>query len=269
MKTENQLKKSFEKVNDQEIEKTDVVKPEEKSKEKSKTDRKADFEKLINEDYKDLFNEKLKKIVSKITKENEMLKNKMKKADEILDIIADRYGADSDDVDMLKKAVNSDNSLFADKADKYGMDVENYRYMKNLERENRSLKKELEYGKMEYRMADRVRKLYNDSKDLTNEYPEFDITEEIDNPEFIKLIQNGIDLKTAYEIVHRDEIMKRFKEKTIEDLKNEIRARENRPVENGLSSSSSAILKTDISKLTPAQRAEIAKRVQRGEKIIF
>ena len=42
-----------------------------------------------------------------------------------------------------------------------------------------------------------------------------------------------------------------------------------RPVENGLSAQSPAIIKTDVSKLTPEQRALIAKRAAMGETITF
>ena len=48
-----------------------------------------------------------------------------------------------------------------------------------------------------------------------------------------------------------------------------MRSVKSRPVENGSNDLSAAILKSDVSKLTPEQRAEIAKRVARGENITF
>ena len=55
------------------------------------------------------------------------------------------------------------------------------------------------------------------------------------------------------------------KEKTAQAIK----TRGQRPLENGMTSKSTALYKTDVSKLSPAERAEIAKRVAKGEIISF
>ena len=48
-----------------------------------------------------------------------------------------------------------------------------------------------------------------------------------------------------------------------------IKNKSSRPAENGTSSSSSAIVKSDVSNLTKADRAEIARRAAKGEIISF
>ena len=52
-------------------------------------------------------------------------------------------------------------------------------------------------------------------------------------------------------------------------LSNSIRAGGARPIENGSSAQSSAVVKSDVSKLNSKDLREIALRVQRGEKISF
>ena len=55
-------------------------------------------------------------------------------------------------------------------------------------------------------------------------------------------------------------------EKTVTD---NIRARGARPQENGAAPKSAVVVKDDVSKLTPADRAEIARRAAMGETITF
>ena len=74
-------------------------------------------------------------------------------------------------------------------------------------------------------------------------------------------------------MIHKDDIIPaamQFTAKTVEQkLTNKIIAGGARPSENGISSQSAAQVKSDVSQLTKADRAEIIRRVQRGEKIRF
>jgi hypothetical protein len=111
------------------------------------------------------------------------------------------------------------------------------------------------------------------SKEAQKVYPSLNIRDEIKNPNFASLLRAGIDVKTAYEVVHKDEIIPaamQFTAKAVEQkLTNNIIARGARPTENGISSQSATVVKSDVSQLSKADRAEIIRRVQRGEKIRF
>ena len=93
------------------------------------------------------------------------------------------------------------------------------------------------------------------------------------NPEFLKLLQSGVDVGSAYLVIHKDEIIPaamQYTAKTVEQkLTNKIIAGGARPTENGNSSQSASVVKSDVSQLSKADRAEIIRRVQRGEKIRF
>ena len=83
----------------------------------------------------------------------------------------------------------------------------------------------------------------------------------------------GVDVRTAYELIHKDEIIAgamQFTAKTVEQkIANKIMANGARPNENGMSSQSAAVVKSDVSQLSKADRQEIIRRVARGEKIRF
>jgi hypothetical protein len=104
-------------------------------------------------------------------------------------------------------------------------------------------------------------------------YPSFDLRAEMQNPKFIDLLRSNIDVRTAYEVIHKDDIIAgamQFTAKTVEQkLTNKIIAGGARPSENGNSSQGASVTKSDVSALTKADRDEIARRVARGEKISF
>lgn len=104
-------------------------------------------------------------------------------------------------------------------------------------------------------------------------YPAFDLRAELRNPKFTALLKNSIDVRTAYEVTHKDEILAeamRFTAQKVEQqLANKIIAGGARPAENGGRTQSPPVAKNDVSQLTKADRQEIIRRVQRGEKIKF
>ena len=104
-------------------------------------------------------------------------------------------------------------------------------------------------------------------------YPSFNLEAEMQNPQFVNLLRSNVDVRTAFEVLHKDEILPaamQYTAKTVEQkLAKKIAAGGARPVENGISSQSAARVKSDVSQLSKADRDEIIRRVQRGEKISF
>ncbi len=238
-----------------------------------KRDRKAEFEALIKGEYKDLYSEKIKEIISKRLKGSDNLKGKLTKFEEIIEVLADRYKVDKNDLEKLSKLVAADDELIMESAKEKGVDAQNYRYIKNLEKENRYFKDMEIKAKQQQAIEQQIKKWYDESEQLAGLYPDFDINNEIANAKFIELLKNGVDMKTAYEVVHHSEIIDAIKNKSALEAEKQTTERllsvDRRPVENGMSAQSPVLLKTDVSKLTPEQRASIAKRVAMGETITF
>ena len=103
--------------------------------------------------------------------------------------------------------------------------------------------------------------LLKEEAELKKTYPEFSLEKELSNDVFRKLIEAGLDMKTAFEAVHLEEVRKKA-EKTAEPKKK-------RPVENGSLGTDSAIFKSGVYALSKKDRQELAKRAQRGEVIRF
>ena len=102
-------------------------------------------------------------------------------------------------------------------------------------------------------------------------YPDFSWQTELENPAFARLIGAGVDGRTAYEVVHRQEILRRamaYAARRAADGTARSIASGARPVaENG--GRSVSVSRPDPRKLTSDELADIRKRVQNGEKIRF
>jgi hypothetical protein len=85
------------------------------------------------------------------------------------------------------------------------------------------------------------------------------------------LLNSGVDVKTAYEVVHRDELMGGAMQYAYNAAQREIAdartARTQRPKENGTSGQQASAVVDDMSKLSKADRQKIRAAVSRGEKV--
>lgn len=102
-------------------------------------------------------------------------------------------------------------------------------------------------------------------------YPDFDWRREMASPRFGRLVTAGVDGRTAYEIVHRQELLKAAMGYAAAQARSQMarsiasgggRAAENR-------GGSRSVTRSDPRGLTSRELADIRKRVQDGEKIRF
>ena len=236
-------------------------------------DRNAEFEKLIKGEYKDLYDAKMQDTIRKRLKANEDTVNRFNALTPTLELLANKYGVKPDDIEALNKAIEEDDSYFEDEAMKKGLTVQQLKEMRKMEKENAELRRQMS----EKETQEQASKLYSawlQQETATKAvYPSFDLKAEMNNPEFVKLLRSNVDVRTAYEVLHKDEIIPaamQFTAKTVEQkLTNKIMAGGSRPAENGMKSQSAAVIKSDVSQLSKADRQEIIRRVQRGEKIRF
>lgn len=116
-------------------------------------------------------------------------------------------------------------------------------------------------------------KWYAEGEQLKADYPDFDLGTEARNPQFLSMLKSGVPVKLAYEVLHMDGIKavvaQAAAQRTEKQVVDGIRAKGARPPENGTAAQSGFTVKDDVSKLTKKDRAEIARRAARGERITF
>ena len=236
-------------------------------------DRNAEFEKLIKGEYKDLYDARVQDTVQKRLKSTKETVDKYTALEPTLELLAKKYGVDAADIEALTKAISDDDAYYEQEAMERGMSVKQLKEVKQMERENADLKAQMQ----EAQKQENGKKLYaawmQQAEDAKKVYPSFDLRAEMNNPKFVDLLRSNIDVRTAYEVLHKDEIIPaamQFTAKTVESkLAKSIASNGARPSENGMSSQSAAVVKSDVSQLSKEDRAEIIRRVQRGEKIRF
>ena len=236
-------------------------------------DRNAKFEALIKGEYKDLYDQRMQDTVQKRLKSSKETVDKYNALSPTIEILAKKYGVDATDIEALNKAIEEDDTYFEDEALEKGITVEQLKEIRKMEKENAELKRQME----EQNRKDNANKIYSQwmeqAESAKQVYPSFDLRAEMQNPKFVDLLRSNIDVRTAYEVIHKDDIIAgamQFTAKKVEqNLTNKIIANGARPAENGNSSQGASVTKSDVSALTKADRAEIARRVARGEKISF
>ncbi len=192
-----------------------------------KRDKDAEFEALIENEYKEQFSKKVQKIISKRLREVKTVKE------------------EKDTLTEEKKV----------------------ELIKRLIMENRELKQRFEEEKRTAEMKSRAGELKRQVEETKEVYSDFDFEEEMKNPEFTRLLKAGVKVKDAYEVINIDSIIDRSSKNAEKKVVDSIRAKANRPTENGSEGGSGILLSGNASKLTKKQRADLAKRAAKGERI--
>ena len=236
-------------------------------------DLNAEFEKLIKGQFKEQYDARVQDTIQKRLKSSKETVDKYNALTPTLELLAKKYGVDAADIESLNKAISEDDSYYEDEALERGMTVQQLKEVRKMERENADLRRQMQ----EKETKENANKLYsswmNQAEEAKKVYPSFDLKAEMNNPRFVDLLRSNIDVRTAYEVLHKDEIIRgamHFTAQNVEQkIVNKIAANGSRPSENGMRSQSASLVKSDVSQLSKDDRKEIIRRVQRGEKIRF
>ena len=236
-------------------------------------ERRKAYDEMINGEFKDIHQERFQEIFDRRFKRVKGMEADLAAQKPVIDMLLSRYGIADGDVTKLEKALTEDYDYWERVAEEHGMDVETYQKMQRIERENAQLKAVRDMEKGQEQMRQQIDSWYREAEALKGLYPSFDFKTEAQNPEFISLLRHGNTVEHAYKVLHFDELTQdaaRAAAQTADaQAQARIKQKASRPSENGTSSQSAAIVRNDVSTLTRKERAEIARRVQRGEKISF
>lgn len=248
---------------------------QDKPPEKTPEERKAEFDAFIKGDYKDIFAERTQQIIDRRFKETRGLQEQLEAVNPVLEMLASKYDIEGTDPKAIREAIERDEEMWINKADKAGMTVDQFKTVEKMKRENEALRRD-----QERRLGmEQAQRQYNDwiqqAEAAKATYPNLDLRAELAaDPQFGQMLKVGIPVQKAYEVLHMDSLKASvaqgaasLTEKRVTD---NIRAKGERPAENGAAAKNNGvIIKSDPSQLTKADRAEIARRVQRGETISF
>ena len=238
---------------------------------------KPTFDELIKGDYKKDYDKAVRKAINKRFKNQQDLQGQIDRLNPLLDVVGTRYGVTPTeqgyDVEALIAKIEDDNALYEQEAFEKGIDVETLKQQKKLERQNRALNQRLQSIEADRQRQEAFNKVLQQAEETKATYPDFDLDTEMLNEDFGRLIARDIPVKTAYEVIHKDEIltqgMQYAVQHTKENIVRDIQSGQ-RPIENGMSSQSgTSVGGKDVSKLTLKDFEDIKRRAANGEKIMF
>ena len=238
-------------------------------------DAKAKYDSYRKGEGKQFIDKDIETAIRRRFKDYNTLKESNAKMQNVMSALATRYGIDANDTDALSKAIADDDSYYEKAADNANMSVEQYKKMMRLEAENAELQRirAEEANRAEFNR--RYAEWSAQAEGAKTVYPNLDLNAEMQNKDFFDLVNRGIDVKTAFEVIHKDEIIngavsvtaQRTAQAVQQQTVNNIRTKGLRPNESAGSAQSGFVPKTDPSKWTKKDRQEIERRVMKGEKI--
>ena len=244
-------------------------------------DLNARFEEMINGDYREAFEqrmesatkERLRKQGAKHAKAQEELQAQLDARNNLLGLIGSKYGIMDGNLEKIQREIENDTTYWEDAAAKEGMSVDQYMHMKKIERENEAFRKAQDDAARLQRRDRLLAKWNNEAAELGKVYANFDLQKELENPKFGELLGAGVEMRTAYEVLHHDEILggaiahtaKTVAKKQIEAIK----SGQSHPVEGAAASGKPVKTSKSISDMSLSEMREHAKRARNGETITF
>lgn len=244
---------------------------------KSGTDPEAHwkaFGELMRGEYNREFGEM---IVQATQKAYDSILNEQGPVGRILNALGQKYGTAPGDYEALAAAVEGgvvkDDAYYEDMAMKKGISVQLAKEMDALESEN-AKHRAAEQQRAEAAKMEAIQQEWDAAAErIRAEDPGFDIKMALADPDFAQMLKLGVKMEDAYKARYFDDIMARRTTQTAKTVEKgveaRIRQRGARPSENGTNPGGAAVLKTDVSKLTPQQCEELERRAMRGQIITF
>ena len=199
-------------------------------------------------------------------------------------VLAEAYGIDMSDMDGLIDAVKNgrvkNDEYYETLAAQRGISVKTAREMDRMEGQlqranaEKQQAEQLRLAAEHQQRAAAVRARWEaEAAKLKNSYPDFELDEVLNNPAVADMIRRGVGLEAAYRAAYFDRLMENQTARTAKQVEQgvttRIQQRSQRPAENGTHPGGAAEMKVDVAHMTRQQRKELARRAQRGERIVL
>ncbi|HWP80345.1 MAG TPA: hypothetical protein VN446_06840 [Candidatus Acidoferrum sp.] len=212
--------------------------------------RREKFRRLMATEYKELYAEEFQEAFNRRFKGHKALTERLQSQQPVIEALCARYGVPDGDMAKLAQAIDAD----ADAGQKAPPPQD---------------PAALKAARTGQAALGQLARWAREGETVKADYPDFDLSIESKNPRFLAMLRSGIPVRHAYEVLHLPDILQGVARVTEKRVVDGIRARGARPPENGTQAGSGITIKSDVSRLTRAGRAEIAKRALQGEKISF
>lgn len=226
------------------------------------------------------FNNRLQYMIRQRLGEEGSAKDKLEALGPVLQKLAKERGVELDVSDMmhldtedLTLRMSHDKTFIRKKAAELGVPEETYDELQSLRDNEARRKREERERQLRETFNKHVSGLRAQGEALKGEYPDFDLNREMQNPRFVHMTSptGGMSVKEAYLAVHGDELLQQraaeAAQQSRERLSAAVQANQARPRENGTGGPAAPVPSWDYTKLSPQEKQEFRRRIERGEKI--
>lgn len=245
---------------------------------------KPSFDDLINGEYKKDYQKNINKVVRSRLKGAKETENRLNSFTPLLEILANRYGIEADDVSKLDaqafiEKMMDDDSIYEEESLETNIPVDALKKMKKMELENTAMRKQLEAEAMEAEQRADFEAKFREAEELKEYYPNFELNQMFESANdgdensqnFLRLLGNGVPMKLAFEVTHPELItnaMKVVAQTAQEKVANSVKANSKRPSEGG-GGITGRPAKLNPATMTEAQIRELRERSLSGERIVL
>ena len=262
---------------------TDEVQQQEEPKQADPAQKRRAFGQLMQGEYAAEFEEAMQRaaqLAVQSVQENSAVKG-------LLEALGEAYGIDAgnaENLEALTEAVKSgkvkNDEYYETLAAERGISVKTARELDKMEGElqranaEKQRAEQMRLAAEHQQRAAAVRAQWEaEAAQLKEKYPAFELDEVLNNPSVADMIRRGIGLEAAYRAAYFDQLMTESTARTAKQVEQGVAARiqqrAQRPAENGAHPGAAAETKVDVAHMTAKQRAELAKRARRGERIVL
>lgn len=209
-----------------------------------------EFDRLMKSPkFRDIYGRRVQNTLQQRLKGAQAAKSQLRSAQAILASVAQKYQVDPGDFAAIQRAVEEDGEA--------AMDA----------REEEMRREQMEAVRETCDSWERQ------GEELKAIYPDFQMAQELEDPRFQNLLRSGVDVKTAFEVLHLEDIrgasMAYAAQKTRENVAKSIASGSLRPSESGVSGGGAVSARSRIEAMSDEQINALCERAMRGGHITF
>lgn len=191
----------------------------------------------------------------------------------MLQSMAKRAGLDPSDTKGLVDAYLDDDSTWEEEAEEHGMTGQAYREFQQLQTENQRYRQQREEQERFEATQKHYASLVQQGEELKKTFPNFDLQEELKNPQFLSMTspEGRLNVEQAYMALHYRDVLPGAVQAGVQQAQKQmaqtLAANRARPVEGALTNQAAANINADPSNFTREQMRAYIERARMGERI--
>lgn len=231
------------------------------------------FDELIKGKYKADYDARVQKTIQARMRGAKANEERLAKAEPLLQMLGQKYKVDSGDLDALMNALDNDEQMWQAEAAEKGMSAESLKALRSAQRENAMLKQQQAMTQRETAARETYAKWVTQAEQAKEKFPGLELETCLEDPQFVSMLQSGVDVESAYWARFHDDIMQAGMEKATSEaqkkLSASVAAGSRRPAESGVGNNPTVNQKVDVNNMSRSEFTAYMDRIMRGERISF